>query len=153
MALEQSLVLIKPDAVQRRFVGDIVSRFEQKGLQIRAMSMVQATVEQAETHYGDHRERAFFSAVVGFISSSPIVALIIAGDDAIAVVRNMIGATDGRKAAPGTIRGDFGCSMGANLVHASDSVESAAKEAAIWFPNNTGILEWNTCDKEWLDAD
>ncbi|NRA36717.1 MAG: nucleoside-diphosphate kinase [Planctomycetes bacterium] len=153
MASEQSLVLIKPDAVQRRFMGDIISRFENKGLSIQAMSLVQASKDQAEAHYSDHKDKGFFPAVVGFISSSPLVALVIAGDDAISVVRTMIGATDGRKAAPGTIRGDFACSMGANLVHASDSAENATKEMAIWFPDNAGVLDWSACDEGWLDAD
>ncbi len=153
MAVEHSLVLIKPDAVQRRFIGEIIGRFEQKGLSISAMRFLQATQTHAEAHYAVHRDKPFFGALVSFITSSPLVALIISGDEAVSVIRNMIGPTDGRKAPPGTIRGDFGCSLGANLVHASDSVENAEIEASIWFPNGEGIVDWKICDEAWLDAD
>lgn len=153
MAVENSLVLIKPDAVQRRLSGEMISRFERKGLQIKAMRMLQASQTHAEAHYAVHRDKPFFGALVTFITSSPLIALIVSGDEAVAVIRNMIGPTDGRKAPPGTIRGDFGCSLGANLVHASDSVENAEVEAAIWFPGGEGLVDWQHCDKVWLDAD
>lgn len=153
MAVENSLVLIKPDAVQRRFIGEVISRFERKGLCVRAMRMLKASQTQAEAHYAVHREKPFFGSLVSFITSSPLVALIVSGDEAISVIRTLIGSTDGRSAQPGTIRGDFGCSLGANLVHASDSVENAGIEAAIWFPNGEGVLEWAITDEAWLDAD
>ena len=153
MAVEHSLVLIKPDAVQRRFIGEVISRFEKKGLVVRGMRMVQASQTQAEAHYAVHREKPFFGSLVSFITSSPLVAMIVSGDEAVAVIRNLLGSTDGRSAAPGTIRGDLGCSLAANLVHASDSVENAGVEAAIWFPNGDGVLDWTPADEAWLDAE
>lgn len=150
MADETTLVLIKPDAVQRGHIGDILSRLERKGLSVVGMQLLMAPKETVEAHYAEHRERPFFPAVVSFLTSSPIVALAIHGNEAVSVVRTLMGATDGRKAAPGTIRGDFGCSLGANLVHGSDSIESAQRELALWFPH--GTLSWQRCDAPWLDA-
>ena len=150
MSEQTTLVLIKPDAVQRGLMGEIIARFEHKGLQIVGMQMLQAPEEVVGQHYAEHKEKPFYPAILSFITASPLVALAVRGSEAVAVVRNLMGPTDGRKAPPGTIRGDYGCSMGANLVHGSDSVESAERELALWFPQ--GTLAWETCAKPWLDA-
>ena len=124
MAVQKTLVLVKPDGVRRGLIGEVISRFERKGLKIRALKMLWMSREQAEEFYSVHREKPFFNDLVEFITSGPIVAMVLEGDEAISVVRLMIGATDGRKAAPGTIRGDFALSIQDNVVHASDSPES-----------------------------
>lgn len=134
MADQQTLILIKPDAVQRGLVGTILSRFEQKTLRMIAMRLVLADEALAREHYAVHADRPFFAGLIHFITSAPLIALVIEGDSAIPVIRNLIGSTDGRTAPPGTIRGDFGMSVSQNLVHASDSQENAAKEIALWFP-------------------
>jgi nucleoside-diphosphate kinase len=131
---QRSFVLIKPDAVRRGLVGAVLSRLETKGLTIVALQLRQVTEELADTHYAEHVERPFYPPLRRFITSGPSVALIVEGDEAIEVVRTINGATDGRKAAPGTIRGDFSLSNRENLVHGSDSPESAAREIALWFP-------------------
>ena len=151
MAMQTSLILIKPDAVQRGLMGDIISRFERKGLTIVGMRLVTADQATAEAHYAVHKDKPFFGSLVEFITSSPLVALAIRGDEAISVARNLIGATDGRKAAPGTIRGDYGISIGANLVHGSDSEENAEIELGIWFDKD--LSDWTPCTTPWLDAD
>ena len=134
---QRSFVLIKPDAVRRGLAGAIISRFESKGLTIVAMELRQMTGELADQHYAEHIDRPFYPPLRLFVTSGPSVAMVIEGDEAIDVVRAINGATDGRKAAPGTIRGDFGRDWGLkvqqNLVHGSDSTESAARELDIWF--------------------
>ena len=132
---QRSFVLIKPDAVRRGLVGAVLSRLETKGLAIVALQMRQVTEELADTHYAEHVERPFYPPLRRFITSGPSVALIVEGDEAIEVVRGINGATDGRKAAPGTIRGDYSLSNRENLVHGSDSWESAEREIGIWFPD------------------
>jgi nucleoside-diphosphate kinase len=132
--LERSLVLIKPDAVRRGLVGEILGRFERKGLLVEAMVLRTMDAELADQHYADHVEKAFYPPLKQFMTSGPLVALVLAGDEVIEVVRTMIGATDGRKAAAGTIRGDLSLSNRDNLVHASDSPESAKRELGLWFP-------------------
>jgi nucleoside-diphosphate kinase len=132
--LERSLVLIKPDAVRRGLVGEILSRFESKGLVVEAMVLREMDAKLADEHYADHLTKAFYPPLKEFMTSGPLVALVLAGDEAIEVVRTMIGSTDGRKAAAGTIRGDLSLSNRENLVHASDSPESAKRELALWFP-------------------
>ena len=132
---ERSLVLIKPDAVRRGLVGEVVARFERKGLVIEALVLRGMDAELADQHYADHVEKAFYPPLKEFMTSGPLVAMVLAGDEVIEVVRTMIGATDGRKAAAGTIRGDFSLSNRENLVHASDSPESAKRELALWFPD------------------
>ena len=132
--LERSLVLIKPDAVRRGLVGEILSRFESKGLVVEAMVLREMDAKLADEHYADHVAKAFYPPLKEFMTSGPLVALVLAGDEVIEVVRAMIGSTDGRKAAAGTIRGDFSLSNRENLVHASDSPESAKRELALWFP-------------------
>ena len=133
---QRTLVLIKPDAVTRGLVGEILRRFEAKGLQIVAMELRTIDVEMADTHYGEHVEQPWYPPLREFITSGPLVSLILEGDEAIAVVRALNGATDGRAAAPGTIRGDLSLSNRLNLVHASDSEESAQREIALWFPQH-----------------
>jgi nucleoside-diphosphate kinase len=131
---ERSLVLIKPDAVRRGLVGEILGRFERKGLIVEALVLRGMDGALADEHYADHVDKAFYPPLKDFMTSGPLVAVVLAGDEVIEVVRTMIGATDGRKAAAGTIRGDLSLSNRENLVHASDSPESAKRELALWFP-------------------
>jgi len=132
---ERSLVLVKPDAVRRGLVGEIIGRFERKTLVIERMVLRTMDAALADQHYADHVEKAFYPPLKEFMTGGALVAMVISGDDAIEVVRAMIGATDGRKAAAGTIRGDLSLSNRENLVHASDSPESAKRELALWFPD------------------
>ena len=132
---ERTLVLVKPDAVRRGLVGNILSRFESKGLSIVALELRHIDGAQADAHYAEHVERDFYPPLREFVTSGPLVALVLEGDEAIEVVRGINGATDGRKAAPGTIRGDYSLSNRENLVHGSDSWESAEREIGIWFPD------------------
>ena len=132
---QRTLVLLKPDAVRRGLVGEILVRFEAKGLTIVAMEHRTIDAAQADAHYAEHVERDFYPPLRAFITSGPLVAMVLEGDQAIAVIRGINGATDGRVAAAGTIRGDLSLSNRENLVHASDSAESAAREIAIFFPN------------------
>jgi nucleoside-diphosphate kinase len=132
---ERTLVLVKPDAVRRGLVGAVLERFERKGLRPVAMDLRRIDGELADRHYAEHLEKDFYPPLRAFITSGPLVALVLEGDEAIAVVRALVGATDGRKAAAGTVRGDFSLSNRENLVHASDSAESAEREIAIFFPN------------------
>jgi nucleoside-diphosphate kinase len=132
---QRSFVLIKPDAVRRGLAGAIISRIESKGLSIVAMELRQMTGELADQLYAEHVERDFYPPLRLFVMSGPSVAMVVEGDEAIDVVRTMNGATDGRKAAPGSIRGDFALSNRENLVHGSDSLESAKREIALWFPD------------------
>jgi nucleoside-diphosphate kinase len=131
---ERSLVLIKPDAVRRGLLGEVLSRFERKGLVIEALVLRTMDAALADQHYADHVQKAFYPPLKEFMTSGPLAAIVLSGDEVIEVVRTMIGATDGRKAAGGTIRGDFSLSNRENLVHASDSPESAKRELALWFP-------------------
>jgi nucleoside-diphosphate kinase len=130
---ERSLVLIKPDAVQRLLVGRIVSRFEERGLKLVGMKLLQVDRSLAEAHYAVHRGKPFFEGLVAFITSSPLVALAIEGPGAIGIVRTMVGATRPAEAAPGTIRGDLALEVAQNLIHASDGPETAVAELALWF--------------------
>jgi nucleoside-diphosphate kinase len=131
--MQKTLILLKPDCVQRRFIGEIISRFERKGLNIVAMKMLQVTPALSKQHYAEHVSKPFYPNLEGFITSSPIVAMVIEGLEVVRVIRDMLGATSGLKAAPGTIRGDYSSSRQMNLVHASDSEESAAREIALYF--------------------
>ena len=131
--LEKTLVILKPDAVARRLAGRILARFEDKGLRLSAMRMETISMATAEKHYAEHKEKKFFPLLTSFITSGPVVLLALEGKDAVAVVRKMVGATLGRAAEPGSIRGDFGMSQSFNLIHASDSPESAARELALFF--------------------
>jgi nucleoside-diphosphate kinase len=133
VAVEQTLVLIKPDAVQRALAGEILARFERRGLTISQARLLTVDRGLAEEHYDEHREKPFFGELVEFITSAPTLALVLEGEGAISLVRTTIGATDPADAAPGTIRGDLALSMPDNLVHGSDSAESAAREISLWF--------------------
>ncbi len=132
---QRTLALLKPDAVQRGLVGEILARYEAKGLTIVAMELRTIDAAQAAAHYHEHVERDFYPALRDFVTSGPLVSLVLEGDQAIEVVRAINGATDGRQAAPGTIRGDLSLSNRENLVHGSDSAESAEREIALWFPH------------------
>jgi nucleoside-diphosphate kinase len=133
MPLQRSLVLLKPDCIERRLMGQIIARFEAKGLNIVAMKMLRVTPELSKQHYAEHVAKPFYKSLEDFITSAPIVAMAVEGLDVIQLIRDMLGATNGIKAAPGTIRGDFSSSRQMNLVHASDSAESAARELALYF--------------------
>lgn len=133
-SVQRTLVLIKPDAVRRGLVGEIIGRFERKGLTIEAMVLRTMDGDLADQHYADHVEKPFYPPLREFMTSGPLVAMILAGDGAIEVVRRLVGATDGRQAAAGTIRGDYSLSNRENLVHASDSADSAKREISLWFP-------------------
>lgn len=133
--MERSLVLLKPDCVRRRLIGRVLARFEDKGLEIAAMRLMQVTPELAKRHYAEHVHKAWYPELETFITSGPIVAMIVEGPQAVRVVRGMVGATNGLEAASGTIRGDFSASQQMNLVHASDSPESARREIEIFFPS------------------
>jgi nucleoside-diphosphate kinase len=151
MPVQRTLVLLKPDAVQRGLIGEILARFERKALRVVAMKLLKTPADIAQKHYAEHKERPFFPSLIQFITASPLVALSLEGDDAVAVVRGLIGPTDGRKAPPGTIRGDFALSKSNNLVHGSDSPESAERELAIWFPE--GTVAWKRCDTVWAESE
>ncbi len=135
MAQERTLILIKPDAVQRGFAGEILGRFERRGLQMRAAKLLTVDRALAEQHYAEHKEKPFFGELVEFITSAPTLALVLEGEGGIATVRTSMGATNPADATPGSIRGDLALSMPDNLVHGSDSAESAAREIALWFPD------------------
>jgi nucleoside-diphosphate kinase len=130
---ERTLVLIKPDAMQRRLAGEILARFEQRGLEVRAAKLVLVDEDLAGRHYAEHREKPFFGELVEFITSSPTLALVLEGESAVKVVRTTMGSTNPVDSAPGTIRGDLALAMPDNLVHGSDSLESAEREIALWF--------------------
>ncbi|WP_145087259.1 nucleoside-diphosphate kinase [Aureliella helgolandensis] len=142
--MQRSLVLLKPDCIERRLMGQIISRFEAKGLNIVAMKMLRVTPDLAKQHYAEHVSKPFYPSLEAFIVSAPIVALAVEGLDVIRLIRDMLGATNGLNAAPGTIRGDFSSSRQMNLVHASDSPESAARELKLYF------AESDLCDHELL---
>jgi len=131
--MEQTLVLIKPDAVSRGLIGEIIRRFENRMLRVKALKIVKPSRELAERHYEIHRGKPFFEAVVDFMASGPVVAAVLEGENAVEIVRGMIGAVEPLAAQPGTIRGDYTLSTKENLVHGSDSIETAEKEIAIWF--------------------
>jgi nucleoside-diphosphate kinase len=132
--VERTLVIAKPDAVQRGLVGEIISRIERKGLKIVALQSIEITKELAERHYEEHKDKSFYDDLVSFITSGPSVVMVVEGRSAISVVRTLIGSTDPASAAPGTIRGDYGLEVTQNLVHGSDSADSAAREVGIFFP-------------------
>ncbi|HEX9351067.1 MAG TPA: nucleoside-diphosphate kinase [Gaiellaceae bacterium] len=136
MAAERTLVLIKPDAMRRGLAGEILSRFERQGLELRAAKLVEVDRSLAEEHYAEHAEKPFYGELVEFITTGPTLALVVEGEGAIAGVRATMGATNPADATPGSIRGDLALSMPDNLVHGSDSPESAAREIALWFPDD-----------------
>ena len=134
MAHEDTFVMVKPDGVRRRLVGEVISRLEAKGLDLHRLEMIVPTVPVAAVHYAEHENKPFFDSLIGFITSGPVVAMHWSGPSAVGVVRRMMGATNPAQAEPGTIRGDLGLDTQENIVHGSDSPESAARELAIWFP-------------------
>lgn len=146
--MQTTFVMVKPDGVQRGLVGEILKRFEQKGLRLVGLKQVIPSEELASTHYAVHKERPFYPGLMKFITSGPVVAMAWRGSDAIAVARNIIGPTDGRKAAPGTIRGDFAMDIGHNIIHGSDAEETAEFELGLWFPD--GLVEWNPDAERWV---
>ncbi|RMG06297.1 MAG: nucleoside-diphosphate kinase [Planctomycetota bacterium] len=146
--METTLILLKPDCVKRRLIGKVISRFEDKGLRIAGMKLMKMDEELAAKHYEAHVGKPFYAGLVSFMTSDPIVALAVEGPNAIEVCRNMMGATFGFKAAPGTIRGDYGISNQYNLVHGSDSPEAAERELGLFFPGGEGILSWSTADAD-----
>jgi nucleoside-diphosphate kinase len=150
--IERSLVIIKPDAVQRGLIGQILARYEQRGLKIAALKLEIVSRETAEQHYGEHQGKPFFAGLVDYITSAPSVLLILEGPDAIAITRTTNGATRPAEAAPGTIRADFGLTIGRNLVHASDSVESAAREVEIFFGDG-GVFDYSRAIDAWIVED
>ena len=147
--MERSLVLIKPDAIQRGLAGEIISRMEKKGLKIVAMKMLHMDEKLAQRHYAIHKGKAFFNGLVNFITSSPIIAIVFQGKNAVEIIRQMMGETDPVKARSGTIRGDFGIDIGHNLVHGSDSLENASKEIELFFKKNE-ILDYDRELDTWL---
>ncbi len=136
--MDRTLILVKPDAFARSLTGEIIARFERKGLRIVALRHMTISRELAGRHYAEHAEKPFFGELVDFITSGPIVAMVLEGVDAVKAARQVIGATNPLDAAPGSIRGDFAIEMGQNMVHGSDSAESAAREAALFFPELAG---------------
>ncbi len=133
--MQRTLILVKPDAFGRGLTGEILARFERKGLKLAALKLLTTPRELAEEHYAEHKERPFFGELVDFITGGPLVALVLEGQDAIKAARQLIGATNPLEAAPGSIRGDYALEIGQNLVHGSDSPESATREIGIFFPN------------------
>ncbi len=147
--MQRTLVLLKPDALQRGLVGEIISRLEARGLKIVAMKMLRIDEALAKRHYQIHEGKSFFERLIDFITSSPVIAAVFEGEDAVDVVRRTMGETDPKKAAPGTIRGDLGLNIGRNLVHGSDSVESAQKEIALYFSPEE-MLSYHRDTDRWI---
>lgn len=147
--METTLIILKPDAVQRGLMGKIISRFEDKGLQVVGAKFMKITDDLASRHYADHREKPFYAGLVSFMTSSPVLVLALRGNGAIAVCRSMMGATFGFKADAGTIRGDFGVSSSFNLIHGSDSPEAAEKELALFFSDGD-IIDWSPAGQGWV---
>lgn len=150
--MERTFIAIKPDAVQRGLIGQIVQRFETKGFKLVGLKLMNVSKELAEEHYGVHRERPFFAGLVSFLTSSPVVAMVWEGEGVIASARKIIGATNPLESAPGTIRGDFGVSIGRNLIHGSDAPETAQKEIALWFKAEE-LAAWMPEMTGWLYED
>ncbi|MEC9120372.1 MAG: nucleoside-diphosphate kinase [Candidatus Thermoplasmatota archaeon] len=140
MGMQTTFVMVKPDGVQRGLVGNIIQRFENKGLRLVGLRQLTPSLELAESHYAVHSERPFYSGLIEFITSGPVVAMAWTGVDAISVARNIIGPTNGREAAPGTIRGDYAMDIGHNIIHGSDGEDTAVFELGLWFP--AGVIEW-----------
>jgi len=149
---QRSLVIIKPDAVQRGLIGEILARYERRGLRIAAMKLEVVSPRTAEEHYAEHQGKPFFAGLVEYITSSPSVVLILEGPEAVGIVRKMNGATRPAEAEPGTVRGDYGLTVGRNLVHASDSVESAAREVGIFFDADVTV-DYRRAIDPWIDED
>lgn len=149
MAVERTLVFVKPDGVARGLATEIISRFERKGFAIVGLKILQVSPALAETHYGIHKGKPFYDGLVRYVQSGPVVAAVVQGEDAVAQCRAVMGATDPRKGAPGQIRFDYGLEIGRNLVHGSDSVENAKQEIALWFKSEE-LVDWKRSDHAWL---
>jgi nucleoside-diphosphate kinase len=147
--LERTFIAIKPDGVQRRLVGEIIGRFEAKGFTLVGLKLIIASQELAERHYDIHKERPFFKDLVSFITSGPLVAMVWEGDGVVASARRIIGATNPLTAEPGTIRGDFAVSIGRNIIHGSDAIETAQREISLWF-TDAELANWESTMKPWL---
>lgn len=147
--MERTLIILKPDAVQRGLCGEILARLEKKGLQIVGMKMMKISPQLAETHYAMHKGKPFYEPLVRFMTSSPVIVIALAGKDAITIARKMMGATFGSKAEPGTIRGDYGVSNSFNLIHGSDSPESAQRELGLFFKPEE-LLDWTPTIQGWV---
>ncbi len=147
--MQQSYVMVKPDGVQRNLVGEVISRMEKRGLKILALKMYTIPKETARAHYAEHEGKPFFKSLLDFITSGPSVSMVVQGKNAVSVIRTMVGATNPSEAAAGTIRGDFGLDTGRNIVHASDSTESAKREINIHF-SESEISEYSRIDEQWL---
>lgn len=147
--MERTLILVKPDGVQRALIGDIISRFERRGLKLIGMKLMQVTPELAAEHYAEHRGKPFYAGLTEYITGGPVVAMVWEGKNAIDTARTTIGATDPLKAAPGTIRGDFGVEIGRNLVHGSDGPAGAEREVALFF-NDDELLAWGRTNEAWI---
>lgn len=147
--MERTFIMIKPDGVQRGLVGEVIGRFERKGFTLVGMKLMAVSPELAKQHYGEHEGKPFFAGLVDFITSGPVVAMIWEGESVVSAARKMIGATKPIESAPGTIRGDFGITVGRNLIHGSDAVETAQKEIALWFQGSE-LTDWTPVAKDWL---
>ncbi|MEB3272202.1 MAG: nucleoside-diphosphate kinase [Prochlorothrix sp.] len=147
--MERTFIAIKPDGVQRQLVGEVIRRFETKGFTLVGLKIMQVSQELAEKHYDVHREKPFFSGLVDFITSGPLVAMVWEGDGVVASARKIIGATNPLTAEPGTIRGDFGVSIGRNLIHGSDAMETAQREISLWFKEEE-LVSWSPTLTPWL---
>ena len=147
--MERTLLLIKPDAVQRGLMGVIISRVEQRGLRMIGMKLVRVSRSLAETHYSIHQGKPFYDKLIGYITSAPVVAIAWQGNRAVAVVRQVLGATDPTAASPGTVRGDYGIDIGRNLTHGSDSIENGQAEVKLWFTADE-LLDWERVGEKWV---
>ncbi|KAA0003867.1 MAG: nucleoside-diphosphate kinase [Thermoplasmata archaeon] len=147
--MERTFVMIKPDGVQRRLIGEIISRFEKVGIKIVAMKFISVSKEMAERHYAIHKGKPFYESLISYITSGPVVVMILEGNNVIERVRKMVGATDPNDAMPGTIRGDYAQEIGRNIVHASDSLKTAQQEIKLWFSKEE-IIEYALTDEKWL---
>lgn len=147
--MERTYLMVKPDGVQRGLVGEILNRFEKKGLKIVAAKFMTISKETAENHYGEHKGKKFFDSLISYITSGPVFAMVLEGEGAVAVCRNMMGKTNPQESAPGTIRGDFGMVTGVNLIHGSDSVESAEREISIFFKPEE-LMSYDRSADKWI---
>ncbi|NEO85859.1 MAG: nucleoside-diphosphate kinase [Spirulina sp. SIO3F2] len=147
--MERTFLMIKPDGVQRGLVGDILKRFEAKGFKLVGLKLISVSEDLAKKHYDVHKERSFFAGLVEFIISSPVVAMVWEGEGVVASARKIIGATNPLNAEPGTIRGDYGVSVGRNLIHGSDAIETAQREIALWFDEKE-LTTWDSHSNSWL---
>jgi len=148
--IQKTFLMVKPDGVQRSIIGEVISRFEKKGFQLVGAKLMHISQELAETHYGEHKEKAFFGELVKFITSGPVFAMVWEGENVISVSRQMVGKTNPQEALPGTIRGDYGLIVDKNIIHGSDSPESAVREIGLFF-NESELVEYKKLVNEWIN--